>query len=192
MSCLILFALISRRLENSRLQFAVICLALASTSGVFVAQANSPFLRQLALDNYNLDGGIEDSRFTNQSIINSATWIKNNSQDGEIVATNYSIDSLGIPYLVSVASQRPVLIESNNFIFPTLFVDDPETRVIATVEFFSNPNSSSAKALTDQGVQWYLYSTKNDQTSSSDLCAENEIWRCEYKNKYSVAIKFLP
>ena len=192
MSCLILFALISRRLENSRLQFAFICLALASTSGVFVAQANSPFLRQLAFDNYNLDGGIEDSRFTNQSIINSATWIKNNSQDGEIVATNYSIDSQGIPYLVSVASQRPVLIESNNFIFPTLFVDDPETRVIATVEFFNNPNSSSAKALTDQGVQWYLYSIQNDQTSSSDLCAENEIWRCEYKNKYSVAIKFLP
>ena len=192
MSCLILFALISRRLENSRLQFAVICLALASTSGLFVAQANSPFLRQLAFDNYNLDGGIEDSRFTNQSIIDSATWIMNNSQDGEIVATNYSIDSQGIPYLVSVASQRPVLIESNNFIFPTLFVDDSKTKVKATIEFFNKPNSSSAKALTDQGVQWYLYSTQNDQASSSDLCAETEFWRCEYKNKYSAVIKFLP
>ena len=165
---------------------------LATTFGVFISDAASGELRQRAINNNDLDGGPDHSQLVAKAIIKSAKWISEHSNQNAVIATNYSVESRGTYFLVSVASQRPVLIESNNFIFPTLFVDDPETRVIATVEFFNNPNSSSAKALTDQGVQWYLYSTQNDQTSSSDLCAENEIWRCEYKNKYSVAIKFLP
>lgn len=191
LSCLILFSLITRRLENSRIQCAFICLVLASTFGVFVAQANSPFLRQLASDNYNLDGGIENSSFTNQSIINSATWIKNNSQDGEIVATNYSIDSQGIPYLVSVASQRIVLIEANNFVFPTLFVKDPETKVGASIAFFENPNAKSAKLLVDQGVRWFLFSNSDSSIAIPDLCAENKIWHCEFEDERTAVLKFL-
>ena len=189
---IIIFGLVAKKLSRNRMQITIISVMLATTFGVFISDAASGELRQRAVNNNDLDGGPDHGQLVAKAIIKSAKWISEHSNQNAVIATNYSVESSGTYFLVSVASQRPVLIESNNFIFPTLFVDDPETRVIATVEFFNNPNSSSAKALTDQGVQWYLYSIQNDQTSSSDLCAENEIWRCEYKNRFSIAIKFLP
>ena len=187
-----IFELVTKKLSNNRIQITIISVMLATTFGVFISDAASGELRQRAINNNNLNGGPDDSQLVAKAIVKSAKWIHEHSNQNAVVATNYSVESSGTYFLVSVASQRPVLIESNNFIFPTSFVDDPKTKVKATVEFFNNPNSSSAKALTDQGVQWYLFSTQNAQASSSDLCAENEFWRCEYKNRYSAVIKFLP
>ena len=187
-----LVVLFIRRNQNTDIKVALTSVMLATTFGVFTADANSSYLRQRATNNYGLDGGVEKSTISAQAIIESAKWINEHSNKNAVIATNYSVNSSGIPFLISVVSQRPVLIENNNFIFPTLFVKDPKTKVKASVNFFNNPNRLSAETLTDQDAQWYLYSTKDAEIRLSDLCAENDIWRCEHKNEYSVVIKFLP
>jgi len=93
--------------------------------------------------------------------------------------------------LVSVASQKSVLLESNGSKFSAFFVKDAVTKTKATIDFFEQPNAMNAKALTDIGVDWYLFTTTDSQTKRSVLCQENQIWRCEFLNDQSVVIKFL-
>ena len=190
---LILFGLVTKKLNSGQIRISVILIMLATTFGVFVAEASSTELRQRAININNLDGGPDDSQLVAKSIIKSATWIRNNSQDHDIIATNYAtVGSRSIGYLVSIATQRSVLIESLSYFFENSKIDNYDTKVKITTDFSNLPNRATAKALTNIGADYYLFDTTDAQISSSDLCAENEIWRCEYKNKYSVVIKFLP
>jgi hypothetical protein len=189
---LIIIGLFITNLNSHLLRTSVISIMLATTLGVFVADASSTELRQRAIDKNNLDGGPDDSQLVAKSIIKSATWIKNNSQNNDIVATNYAIGgSRSIGYLVSIATQRPILIESLSYFFENSKIDNYDTKVKLTTEFSELPNGETAKALTNIRVSYYLFDTTDAQFSSADLCAENQIWRCEYKNKNSVVIKFL-
>jgi hypothetical protein len=70
-------------------------------------------------------------------------------------------------------------------------VKDAPTKTKATIEFFEQPNAINAKALTDIGVDWYLFTTTDSQIKPSVLCQKNQIWQCEFINDQSVVIKFL-
>ena len=190
---IIFFGLVIKTLNSHLIRTSVISIMLATTLGVFVADASSTELRQIAINNNELNGGPDDSQLLAKAIIKSATWIRSNSQSNDIIATNYSFEgSRAVGYLVTIATQRSVLVESLNFLFENSRVDDYDLKVKSTSDFSKLPNNMTAKALTDIGVDYYLFDTTDAQISSSDLCAENEIWQCEYKNKYSVVIKFLP
>ena len=189
---LVLFGIFIKKLNSHLIRTSLITIMLATTFGVFVAGASSTELRQRAIVNNNLDGGPDDSQLIAKSIIKSATWIRNNSQSNDIVATNYAISgSRPIGYLVSIATQRSVLIESYFYFFENSKIDNYDTKVKLTNDFSNLPSGATAKALTDIGADYYLFDTTDAQISSADLCADNQIWRCEYKNKNSVVIKFL-
>lgn len=164
---------------------------LATTFGVYLSNSLSTEIRQQATRKYDLDNGADDASLTASFVIDSAKWIKSQSNSNDVLATNYSIDSFGMDYLVSITSQRAVLIESNKFEFPTLFVKDAATKAKATKDFFEQPNAISAKILTDFGVDWYLLITTNSKMLSSTFCLENQIWRCDLVNDQSVVVKFL-
>lgn len=192
MISLIFFGLVTKKFNGDRIRISIISIMLATTFGVFVADASSTELRQLAINNNELDGGPDDSQLVAKAIIKSATWIKNNSQSNDIISTNYSFEgNRSIGYLVTIATQRSVLVESLNYLFENSRVNDYATKVKSTSDFSEQPNGTTTKALTNFGVDYYLFDITDAQISSSDLCAENEIWRCEYKNKYSVVLKFL-
>jgi hypothetical protein len=189
---LVLFGIFIKKLNSHLIRTSLITIMLATTFGVFVAGASSTELRQRAIVNNNLDGGPDDSQLIAKSIIKSATWIRNNSHSNDIVATNYAISgSRPIGYLVSIATQRSVLIESYFYFFENSKIDNYDTKVKLTNDFSNLPSGATAKALTDIGADYYLFDTTDAQISSADLCADNKIWRCEYKNKNSVVIKFL-
>lgn len=188
---IIFCGLFIKKLNYHLIQTSVISIMLATTLGVFVADASSTELRQIAINNNELNGGPDDSQLLAKAIIKSATWIKSNSKSNDIIATNYSFEgSHAVGYLVTIATQRSVLVESLNYLFENSRVDDYDLKVKSTSDFSILPNGTTAKALIDIGVDYYLFDTTDAQISSSDLCAENEIWQCEYKNKYSVVIKF--
>ena len=190
---IILFGLVAEKFNSHLIRIFVISIMLATTLGVFVADAISTELRQLAINNNELDGGPDDSQLLAKAIIKSATWIKSNSQSNDIVATNYSFEgSRAVGYLVTIATQRSVLVESLNYLFENSKVYDYDSKVKSTSDFSKLPNGMTARALTDFGTDFYLFDTTDTQISSSDLCAKNEIWKCEYKNKYSVVIRFFP
>ncbi|TRZ79955.1 MAG: hypothetical protein D4R92_04065 [Actinobacteria bacterium] len=187
----ILFVAIVKTNLGRRIKFGLIVAMLATTFGLYIGDSLSPEIRQQAVSKYNLEGGTDDLYLNASGVIESARWIKTHSKSNDVVATNYSVDSSGIPYLVSVASQKSVLLESPGFEFSTLFVKDAVTKTKATIDFFEQPNAINAEALTDIGVDWYLFATTNSQTKSSVLCQENQIWRCEFINDQSVVIKLL-
>jgi len=173
---------------------------LATTFGTFMADANSVELRQLAIRSNGLDGGPDDSQLVAKAIIKSAIWIRNNSQDNQIIATNYASNGTSsVAYLVSVATQRSVLIEPLDYVSADPLTYISEDSIINNFakndklrsDFSKQPNGSTAKALAEVGVTYFLFETTDAQITSSDLCAKNEVWRCDYKNEYSVVIKFL-
>jgi hypothetical protein len=189
---IIFCGLFVKKLNSHLIRTSVISIMLATTLGVFVADASSSELRQIAINNNELNGGPDDSQLLAKAIIKSATWIKSNSQSNDIIATNYSFEeSRAVGYLVTIATQRSVLVESLNYLFENSRVDDYDSKVESTGNFSKLPNGTTAKALLDIGVDYYLFDITDAQISSSNLCAKNEIWQCEYKNKYSVVIKFL-
>jgi len=176
---------------RKRIQFGLIVAMLATTFGLYVGDSLSTEIRQQAVSKYDIECGIDDLYLIANGVIEATRWIKTHSKSNDVVATNYSVDSSGIPYLVSVASQKSVLLESNGFEFSTLFVKDAVTKTKATIDFFEQPNAMNAKALTDIGVDWYLFTTTDSQSKRSVLCQESQIWRCEFLNDQSVVIKFL-
>ena len=187
---IIFFALFKSHLRK-RIQFGLIVAMLATTFGLYVGESLSTEIRQQAVGKYDLEGGTDDMSLSARAVVEASRWINIHSKSNDVVATNYSVDSSGIPYLVSVASQKSVLLESNGFEFSTLFVKDAVTKTKATIDFFEQPNAMNAKALTDIGVDWYLFATTDSQTEPSVLCQESQIWRCEFLNDQSVVIKFL-
>ena len=191
-SGIILVGYIARQIKNKKIQVALIYVMFATTVGVFVADGSSSELRQLAINNNGLNGGPPDSALVAKSVIKSANWLKEHSKNSSIIATNYTSDGYrSVGYLVSTATQRPVLVESLNYVSQNSLITEFDRKVKLTLEFANLPNSTTTKALTNFGVDYYLFDITGAQISSSDLCAENEIWRCEYKNKYSVVLKFL-
>ena len=187
----ILFVAFFKTYLRKRIQFGLIAVMLATTFGLYIGYSLSSEIRQRAINLNGLNGGYDDSLITGQAVIESAKWIKAHSNSNDIVATNYSVNSNGIFYLVSVASQKSVLLESNNFEFATRFVKDAPAKTKAAIGFFEQPNAINAKVLTDIGVDWYLFTTTDSQIKPSVLCQKNQIWQCEFINDQSVVIKFL-
>jgi len=187
----ILFVTLVKTNRGKRIKFGLIVAMLATTFGLYIGDSLSTEIRQQAVGKYDLDGGTDDFSLNASGIIEATRWIKTNSKPNDIVATNYSVNGIGIPYLVSVASQKSVLLESNGFVFSTLFVKNNVAKTKMSADFFAKPNALNAKALTDIGVDWYLFATANSQTKPSVLCVENQIWRCEFFNEQSVVIRFL-
>jgi len=187
----IIFLALFKTHLRKRIQFGLIVAMLATTFGLYVGESLSTEIRQQAVGKYDLDGGTDDMFLSAGAVVEASRWINTHSKSNDVVATNYSVNSNGIFYLVSVASQKSVLLESNGFEFSTFFVKDAVAKTKATIDFFEQPNAMNAKALTDIGVDWYLFTTTNSQIKPSVLCQENQIWRCEFLNDQSVVIKFL-
>ena len=188
----ILFVALVKTNLGKRVNFALIVAMLATTFGLYIADSLSPEIRQRAIDRNGLNRGYEDFLITGDAVVESARWIKTHSKSNDVVATNYSLDGIqSVGYLVSVSTQRPVLLESIIYEFQRLIISDFDARLSASNRFWSEPNAINAKTLTDNGVDWYLFATTNSQTKPSVLCQENQIWRCEFINDQSVVIKFL-
>jgi hypothetical protein len=186
----ILFVGLVKTNLGKRMQFGLIVAMLATTFGLYIGDSLSTEIRQRAINQNGLDGGYDDSLITGQAVIESAKWIKAHSNSNDVVATNYSLDeNQSVGNLVSISTQRPVLLESLIYEFQRSIISDFDARLIASNRFWSEPNAINAKALTDIGVDWYLFATTNSQTKSSVLCQENQIWRCEFINDQSVVIK---
>jgi hypothetical protein len=174
------------------INFALIVVMLATTFGLYIGDSLSNEIRQRAINQNGLDGGYDDPLITGQAVIESAKWIKTHSKSNDVVATNYSLDeNQSVGNLVSISTQRPVLLESIIYEFQRLVISDFDARLSASNRFWSEPNAINAKALTDIGVDWYLFTTTNSQTKPSVFCQENQIWQCEFINDQSVVIKFL-
>ena len=188
----ILFVAIVKTNLGRRIKFGLIVAMLATTFGLYIGDSLSPEIRQRAIDRNGLNREYDDSLITGDAVVESARWIKTHSKSNDVVATNYSLDgNQSVGYLVSVSTQRPVLLESLIYEFQRSIISDFDARLIASNRFWSEPNAINAEALTDIGVDWYLFATTNSQTKSSVLCQENQIWRCEFINDQSVVIKLL-
>jgi len=113
----------------------------ATTFGLYVGDSLSTEIRHQAISKYDLDGGTDDLYLNASGVIEATRWIKTYSKSNDVVATNYSVDSSGVSYLVSVVSQKSVLLESNSFEFSTLFVKDAVAKTKVTIDFFVKPNA---------------------------------------------------
>ena len=189
----ILFVGLVKTNLGKRIQFGLIVAMLATTFGLYIGDSLSTEIRQRATNQNGLDGGYDDSLITGQAVIESAKWIKAHSNSNDVVATNYSLDgNQSVGNLVSISTQRPVLLESIIYEFQRLVISDFDARLSAPNRFWSEPNAINAKTLTDIGVDWYLFTTTDSQIKPSVLCQKNQIWQCEFINDLSVVIKFLP
>ncbi len=188
----ILFVGLVKTNLGKRIQFGLIVAMLATTFGLYIGDSLSPEIRQRAIDRNGLNREYDDYLITGDAVVESARWIKTHSKSNDVVATNYSLDgNQSVGYLVSISTQRPVLLESIIYEFQRLIISDFDARLSASNQFWSEPNAINAKVLTDMGVDWYLFATTNSHTKPSVLCQENQIWRCEFINDQSVVIKFL-
>lgn len=180
------------RLKVSKIWVVLILLISASTFGMFSTQSFANQIRQFAIDINGMNGGPPDSSLLAKSVIQSASWIRANSQYYEVVATNYLRENNGeIINLVSVSTQRSVLFESQYSRVPPMFVKRSEAKRKATIAFSNKPDTETANALIEQGVVWYLFSTVNSVISPRELCDANSTWRCEFQNDHSVVIRFI-
>ena len=188
----ILFVGLVKTNLGKRIQFGLIVAMLATTFGLYIGDSLSPEIRQRAIDRNGLNREYDDYLITGDAVVESARWIKTHSKSNDVVATNYSLDgNQSVGNLVSISTQRPVLLESIIYEFQRLIISDFDARLSASNQFWSEPNAINAKVLTDMGVDWYLFATTNSHTKPSVLCQENQIWRCEFINDQSVVIKFL-
>jgi len=188
----ILFVALVKTNLGKIIKFGLIVAMLATTFGLYIGDSLSTEIRQRAINQNGLDGGYDHSLITGQAVIESAKWIKAHSNSNDVVATNYSLDgNQSVENLVSISTQRPVLLESIIYEFQRSVISDFDARLSASNRFWSEPSAINAKALTDIGVDLYLFTTTDSQIKPSVLCRKNQIWQCEFINDQSVVIKFL-
>ena len=181
------------RLKVNKIWVVLLLLISASTFGMFSTQSLANQIRQLAININGMNGGPPDSSLLAKSVIESASWIRANSQYYEIVATNYLRENNGeIINLVSVSTQRSVLFESQYSRVSPIFVKKSEAKRKATIAFSNKPDTETANALIEKGVVWYLFKTLDSGKSPMELCDANPVWRCEFQNDHSVVIRFVP
>jgi len=179
------------RFKKGKIWPIFLTLTAASTFGVFVSQSLADHIRQLSIDKHGMNGGPDDSSLLAKSIIESASWIRTNSQIDEIVGTNYLRENGGeVMNLVSVSTQRSVLYESQYSRVSPTFIKNSEPKRKTTLAFSETPSEESANALTAQGVVWYLFKTADSKVNQNDLCRSNPYWSCEFQNEFSAVIRF--
>lgn len=179
------------RFKNGIIWPIFLSLTAASTFGIFVAQSLDDHIRQLSIDQIGSDGGPPEDSMVDRSIIESASWIRTNSQIDEIVGTNYLRENGGeVMNLVSVSTQRSVFYESQYSRVSTTFIKNSEPKRKTTLAFSETPGEESANALTAEGVDWYLFKTADSKVNQNDLCRSNRYWSCEFQNDFSVVIRF--
>ena len=192
---LALIALISRIKKNlyqGMMSSLLIAIMSATTFGVYLGDSLSPELRKMAISDYGLDGGPDDRDITAQKVIESATWIRGNSENTEIVATNYSNDGVqASKHLVSAITQREVLIDSADHERLIEHSEKFAARIETTMDFVRKQDAFTAKALTDQKVDWFLLKTIDTEIEPNVVCAETKLWKCEFQNSRTLVIRFL-
>ena len=183
---------ITKKFRNVKMWPLLVATMSATTFGVYLGDSLSPELRQLALTTNGIDGGPDGRVITSQKVIESAMWIKNNSEITDIIATNYSNDGLqALGHLVSVVTQREILIDSADQWTIIEFSKKFPRRIQSTMNFVMKQDASTAKALTDQKVDWFLLKFIGTEINPSLLCAKSKLWKCEFENSETVVVRFL-
>ena len=183
---------IVKRFRHIRLWPVIIATMSATTFGVYLGDSLSPEVRQLAIDRNGLNGGPPDPSITARAVIDSAKWIKEHSETSEIVATNYFNDGgPAVSNLVYVATRRQVLVDTVSPYLPPKITTALKLRSELSINFTNQPNASTARALTDLKVDWFLLKIIGTEINPSLFCAETKLWKCEFENSETVVVRFL-
>ena len=174
-SCLIvlivaLYALKSGIQLHARILFLFMVVGLIFCStGVFIAQSSQT-------STYMSFGSI-----ATQEDIDSLIWLRQNSNDDAIVATNRGICSGTDPcgfddssFLISAVAHRRVLIEGPRFVTGGRpYPDWVNDRIQKSLAFANSPSLASLYDLKNMGVTWYVLDTNY---LSNTVIPSNEPW----------------
>lgn len=148
-------SLIIKRLRRERMpsRFAYVVLA------VVLGTSISSYLSQMAPSTPPTNSGV----FVSPEELEALSWLRNNSKEGAIVATNQSlcVDEYTCQidqsrFIISAFSQRRVLIEGPRFVvggYP--YPDWVKARISLSLRFHATPNSKDLRTLRDFGVAWF-------------------------------------
>ena len=112
-------------------------------------------------------------------------WVKSNTDDEQLVATNYLYDhETGRPlsdFSLAAWAQREFLVLGPSF-FPDF--DSHISDVEASLQFGLAPSAASARDLTRRGVNWFIVDKWN--TSFTDWRRD---WDAKYENERFLVVK---
>lgn len=159
--------------------FMVVGLIFGST-GVFIAQSSQT-------STYMSFGSI-----ATQEDIDSLIWLRQNSNDDAIVATNRGICS-GIgpcgfdesSFLISAVAHRRILLEGPRFVTGGRpYPEWVNERIQKSLAFANSPSYSSFSDLKNMGVSWYVIDSNYLSDSKLNSISTWEIWSSlEYHNE---------
>jgi len=116
---------------------------------------------------------------------NIGMWVKSNTDDEQLVATNYLYDhETGRPlsdFSLAAWAQREFLVLGPSF-FPDF--DSHISDVEASLQFGLAPSAASARDLTRRGVNWFIVDKWN--TSFTDWRRD---WDAKYENERFLVVK---
>ena len=120
----------------------------------------------------------------------SLNWLRNNSEENDVVATNRLLCSEGddcgfddSSYLISAISQRRVLVEGPRFVIGGRpYPQWMNERIDMSLDFADAPTIDGIRRLAEQGIKWFYFDSTYLSNGEASKSALNELVTFAYTN----------